>query len=309
MEGWISLHRKIMENVMYFSEPFTKMQAWIDLILIANYKPGEFYLRGNKIKVGRGQIGNSSRTLGERWKWSRKKVITFLDELSDRGQIIRSKSNLGTIITITNYDEYQSFDIIGEPQKGPLKEPLKEPQNLTQEEPQKEPHNFNINSCVSDVSETSTLKEEPQKEPQKLTHEVTPKEPLKEPQKGPQLNKYNNIIIDNINTHARTREEFCVDLNVFKQKIINETWRKQSVCKNNCISPELFDSLVSEIIDDWIFCGEKKFSESDARKHLLNTIRKKVESKNTAPKSFETKDQKKEKLMNACLDNLNSTIR
>ena len=81
MEGWIKIYRKIMENPMYLSEPFTRMQAWIDLLLIANRKDGFFYIRGNKVIVHRGQIVLSERTLAVRWKWSRGKVSRFLKDL------------------------------------------------------------------------------------------------------------------------------------------------------------------------------------------------------------------------------------
>ncbi|MEG1644022.1 MAG: hypothetical protein RR293_07765 [Bacteroidales bacterium] len=102
---------------MYLSEPFTRMQAWIDLLLLANHKKGFFYVRGNKIVIGRGQIGTSSRTLACRWQWSRGKVERFLKELEDSRQIKPQKNNVTTLISICNYEEYQS----PEPQIEPLK--------------------------------------------------------------------------------------------------------------------------------------------------------------------------------------------
>ena len=69
MEGWIKIFRKIEENKMYFSEPFTHMQAWIDMILIASYKDmSTIYVRGNKVTVRRGQIGYSKELLASRWR-------------------------------------------------------------------------------------------------------------------------------------------------------------------------------------------------------------------------------------------------
>ena len=98
MDGWIKLHRKIMDNPLYLSEPFTRMQAWIDLLLLANHKEGFFYVRGNKVIVKRGQIGTSSRTLAARWQWSRGKVERFLNELNNDGVIEITRSNIATII-------------------------------------------------------------------------------------------------------------------------------------------------------------------------------------------------------------------
>ena len=105
--GWIKIHRNITENPMYFSEPFTRMQAWIDLLLLANYRDGAIYVRGNKIDVKRGQIAKSQEFLATRWRWSRGKVLRFLAELQKCGQIVQQKNNVTTIISVVNYEYYQ----------------------------------------------------------------------------------------------------------------------------------------------------------------------------------------------------------
>lgn len=116
MEGWIKIHRKIMDNPLYLSEPFTRMQAWIDLLLLANHKEGFFYVRGNKVVVGRGQVGTSFRTLASRWQWSRGKVERFLKDLENDNQIEPQKNNVITLISICNYDDYQNTEPQTEPQ-------------------------------------------------------------------------------------------------------------------------------------------------------------------------------------------------
>lgn len=105
--GWIALHRKLQNNPLWFSEPFTKGQAWVDLLLLANHKKGFIYVRGNKITVKRGQVGWSQKRLSGRWQWSRTKVRKFLQDLEEEHQIKQHKNNLTTIITIKKYDEYQ----------------------------------------------------------------------------------------------------------------------------------------------------------------------------------------------------------
>ena len=95
---------------MYFSEPFTRLQAWIDLLLIANYEQRTIYVRGNKVEVKRGQLAKSQDALCERWRWSRGKVLRFLDELQKAGQIVQQKSNVINLISIVNFDLYQQGD-------------------------------------------------------------------------------------------------------------------------------------------------------------------------------------------------------
>ncbi|OPX91905.1 MAG: hypothetical protein A4E53_00625 [Pelotomaculum sp. PtaB.Bin104] len=117
-EGWISLHRKYAETELWLSEPFTRGQAWVDLLILANHKDGFIRVRGQLIPVKRGQVGWSQERLAQRWQWSRKKVSNFLRELEKTAQQIeQQKNNISTIITILNYDAYQIKEQQKEPQK------------------------------------------------------------------------------------------------------------------------------------------------------------------------------------------------
>lgn len=107
MEGWIKLHRQLTENRLWLSEPFTRGQAWVDLLLLSNHEPSFYYKRGNKIDVDRGQIGRSEVELSNRWSWSRTKLRKFLNDLEKEQQIIQHKSTVTLIITIINYEKYQ----------------------------------------------------------------------------------------------------------------------------------------------------------------------------------------------------------
>lgn len=92
---------------MWTLEPFTRGQAWVDLIMLANYKYGYFYLRDHKIEVQRGQVGWSQLKLAERWKWSRTKVRKFLNDLEKEQQVKQQLSHSASLITIINYEYYQ----------------------------------------------------------------------------------------------------------------------------------------------------------------------------------------------------------
>ena len=107
MSGWIKLHRQIADNPLWKSEAFTRAQAWVDLILLANHKDSFFYKRGIKIDVKRGQLGVSEKGLADRWKWSRNKVKKFLKELENEHQIKVIKNNVTQVVTVLNYNEFQ----------------------------------------------------------------------------------------------------------------------------------------------------------------------------------------------------------
>ena len=107
MEGWIKLHRQIMENEFYFSERFTKAQAWIDLLLLATHKERTVYPKGVEINLKPGQLCWSQVSLANRWGWDRKTVDKHLETLRKRKMVDTKKTNVTTIITIKNWFLYQ----------------------------------------------------------------------------------------------------------------------------------------------------------------------------------------------------------
>jgi len=110
MDGWVKIHRQMSENDLWTCEPFSRGQAWVDMILLANHKPNFFYKRGVKVNVERGQLAWSELALSERWKWSRNKVRKFLKDLEKEHQIEQQKTNVTQIVTIKNYDKFQEKD-------------------------------------------------------------------------------------------------------------------------------------------------------------------------------------------------------
>ncbi len=109
-QGWIKLHRQIQDNEFWLSEKFTRAQAWIDLLLMANHKDSMFFLRGNEVKVKRGQISRAETTLAKRWRWSRNKVRRFLEWLKTKQQIKQQKGSVINILEIINYEKFQQND-------------------------------------------------------------------------------------------------------------------------------------------------------------------------------------------------------
>lgn len=107
MDGWIKVYRKLSDNPLWTCEPFTRGQAWIDLLMIANHEDGYFYIRNIKIDVKRGQVGWSILKLSERWRWSRTKTKKFLNDLEKEQQLIQHGDYVTQLLTIVNYNDYQ----------------------------------------------------------------------------------------------------------------------------------------------------------------------------------------------------------
>lgn len=108
--GYLKLWRACVDNELYFSEPFTKWQAWQDLLVLANHKKRVVYVRGIAVTVDAGQVLAAEEFLAERWQWSRGKVRRFMSYLESKTvqQIVQQKSRVCTIITIVKWDIYQS---------------------------------------------------------------------------------------------------------------------------------------------------------------------------------------------------------
>ena len=107
--GWIKLHRKIKDNIFWDEKPFSKGQAWVDLLLIANHKDGVIKVKnGELITIKRGECGYSQKGLADKWGWSRGKVNRFLCFLNERKMVQQKIIENHTVTAILNYDSYQS---------------------------------------------------------------------------------------------------------------------------------------------------------------------------------------------------------
>lgn len=108
MQGWLKLHRQLLENPIFNSEPYSKGQAWVSIIALTNHKDGYITVKnGEMIKIERGECGYSELALSDKFKWSRGKVKRFLKLLESEKMIQQKIVANHSIIKILNYDKYQ----------------------------------------------------------------------------------------------------------------------------------------------------------------------------------------------------------
>ncbi|MFR5643602.1 MAG: hypothetical protein ACLTK7_10585 [Clostridium paraputrificum] len=120
-QGWIKLHRCIRSNWIWNDKPFSRGQAFLDLLLMVNHEDKKIIFNGSLTEVKRGSCITSIRKLGDKWGWSNKKVKMFLDQLQGDQMITYESNTKRTLVTIEKYDLYQS------------KETPKEQQSTTEE--------------------------------------------------------------------------------------------------------------------------------------------------------------------------------
>lgn len=106
--GYVKIYRQIQDSFLWTDKPFSRGQAWIDLLLLANFQDSSILIRGLQINIKRGQLAYSQVSLGKRWGWGKTKVENFLKLLIFNKQINVQNNNVTTLISILNYDIYQS---------------------------------------------------------------------------------------------------------------------------------------------------------------------------------------------------------
>jgi hypothetical protein len=104
MEGYFLLPRKIQETPKWNDDTkFDKRSAWIDMLLMANFKDTKISFEGNEIDIKQGSFITSKLKLSKRWKWSICKVTHFFKQLTSSNEINTISDNKKTTISIVDY--------------------------------------------------------------------------------------------------------------------------------------------------------------------------------------------------------------
>ena len=106
-KGWVKLWRNQFSSWIS-KKPFCDGYAWCYLYQKANHKAGMVNFRNEYIKVERGQLLTSKLQLQEIFGWTYRHVENFLKALENDEMIRNRTTNRYIVITILNYDKYQS---------------------------------------------------------------------------------------------------------------------------------------------------------------------------------------------------------
>lgn len=99
--GYIKLYRKMTKWQWYSDE--VMFRVFMHLLLTANYEPA-YWL---DVKIERGQTVVSLAKLGATLNYSKDTILKALKRLESSGEITRRPTARYTIVTISNYNEYQ----------------------------------------------------------------------------------------------------------------------------------------------------------------------------------------------------------
>jgi predicted transcriptional regulator len=104
--GWISIHRKILDNpiVCKDSDYFT---IWIYLLLNATHKPHDVIFNGKRITLQSGQLITGRKAISEKFNISESKVQRVLKMLESEQQIEQQTTNINRLISVVKWEDYQ----------------------------------------------------------------------------------------------------------------------------------------------------------------------------------------------------------
>ena len=107
-QGWIRLYRSMLDNFLWKEERiFSKAEAWLDILLRANFEKGTIIINKVKLDLEPGQLATTMVHLSKRWGWSRTKVDKFLTILENEQMVSIKRTSKYTLITILKWGFYQ----------------------------------------------------------------------------------------------------------------------------------------------------------------------------------------------------------
>jgi hypothetical protein len=143
--GWIKLNRSIQDSFIWnFDKPQYGL-AWVDMLMLANYKDKQILFNGKLQTIKRGSFVTSTVKLAERWHMNRRTVKAFLDVLQSDGMITYECTRHCTTVSIVNYLKYQGFaDFEDDSTAQPTAQPSAQPTAQPSAQPTAQPSAHNI---------------------------------------------------------------------------------------------------------------------------------------------------------------------
>lgn len=109
MNGWIKLHRKLLENPVVMKDA-DHLAVWVYLLLEATHEDYPTLWGGKKIILKPGQVIKGRLQIARDLNINESKVKRIINLLKSDQQIDQQAKRYGSLITILNWDKYQERD-------------------------------------------------------------------------------------------------------------------------------------------------------------------------------------------------------
>lgn len=104
--GWIKLSRSLPDE--FFFSDSKAVHLWIYLLLSANYKDKEFFFNSKKQTCKQGQLITGLNSLSQKTGINKSKIERLLIMFENENLIEKQSNNKFSLITIKNYNKYQT---------------------------------------------------------------------------------------------------------------------------------------------------------------------------------------------------------
>ena len=110
MQGWIKLHRQLIDKPIWMCSTLEQRVILITLLCMANHKPKKWEFGGEVYEVQAGQFITSVKSIIEKCnseEITRQKVRTALKRFESYGFLTTKTTNKNMLVTIQNWAKYQ----------------------------------------------------------------------------------------------------------------------------------------------------------------------------------------------------------
>lgn len=109
MEGWIKMHRKILDNPIVCKDSDT-LSIWVYLLLNATHVQIPILFKGKRIMLQEGQLLTGILSISKKLNIDKNKVQRTLKLFENDKQIEQQTSNQNRLVTILNWNAYQNSE-------------------------------------------------------------------------------------------------------------------------------------------------------------------------------------------------------
>lgn len=109
MEGWVKVHRKMLENPIVCKDA-EHLSVWIYLLLNATHKEYAVVFAGKKIILKGGQLITGRKSISSKLKINESKVQRILKTFEIEQQIEQQTSTKNRIVSILKWSNYQESE-------------------------------------------------------------------------------------------------------------------------------------------------------------------------------------------------------
>lgn len=120
MNGWIKISRELPKHWIW--QDADRLKWWLDLLFMATWEDSKQLVGSRLIEIKRGQLVASISYLVKRWGVGHNTVIAFLKMLQEEKMITKTSTRNISIITICNYEKYQTADNLSDKLNGNISE-------------------------------------------------------------------------------------------------------------------------------------------------------------------------------------------